>query len=128
MYERLKRLHLPDFNIENWESRIRQLVLPYPHEPRAKPFLGKETADIVYEDSHWALTRHLIEQGYPLSNPGNGKGPTYFIEVKTTLRVCQERFFMLKGQYDMVSEAYIIYSPHSIRNILTMPDARVQDR
>ncbi|CZR67299.1 uncharacterized protein PAC_17198 [Phialocephala subalpina] len=100
VYERLKRLHLPNFNIENWQSKIRKLVLPYLREGIVKPWTSKETADIVYKDRQWALTRHLIQQGYPLSKPGNGEGPEYFIEVKSTLGPCKAEFFMIKGQYD----------------------------
>ena len=63
---------------------------------------GRETSDIVYEDNDGILTRFLIDTGYLDQGIWAGATPEYSIEVKTTTRGYNDRFFMSTNQYNMV--------------------------
>jgi hypothetical protein len=63
----------------------------------------RETADIVYVDSQGDLTALLIEKGYMESGIWEAERPTYYLEVKTTMRDFSEQFYMSDYQYRLVS-------------------------
>jgi len=68
-----------------------------------KPWIGKEKADIIFDDSEGEFTKLLIERGYLESDAWMDQQPTYFCEVKTTTRDCEERFYVSGAQYRLVS-------------------------
>ncbi|KAH8895463.1 hypothetical protein GQ53DRAFT_855993 [Thozetella sp. PMI_491] len=90
---------LPHFDEDNWQSRILKYVKVHPTLGYLPEWNHKETADITYNDSQGVLTNLFIGQGYLDSDAWNGKKPMYFIEVKTTTRSFNTRFFMSRSQY-----------------------------
>lgn len=67
------------------------------------PWLGRETSDIVYEDTRSKLTAVLIDKGYLIRSIWQGKTPKYYIEVKTTTEQWDEPFYVSASQYERVS-------------------------
>ena len=71
-----------------------------------EPWRGRETSDIVYEDMgpDYRFTALLARLGY-LRAGGTPPGTIlrYYLEVKTTLGKCENRFFMSRAQYNRVS-------------------------
>lgn len=71
-----------------------------------EPWNGAETAHIVYEDQspHYGLTTLLFNNGHL---PGEVLSPgatlKYFLEVKTTTKECDSRFFVSRAQFQRVS-------------------------
>jgi len=61
---------------------------------------GRETADIVYEDSAKHLTSILLNKGYLTGDSWLSRTPTYYIEVKATLRELNTTFFCSQNQFD----------------------------
>lgn len=58
----------------------------------------------MYHDARGELTRKLSLDGYFTDAETQVIGdPTYYIEVKTTTRGCEEPFFMSRAQYERVS-------------------------
>ncbi|EXJ63403.1 uncharacterized protein A1O5_11452 [Cladophialophora psammophila CBS 110553] len=90
---------LPGFSHENWQSTIRKYVRVHPRYGRMDDWLGRETADITYDDASGALTALLIDQGYLARDGWAGRRPMYYIEVKSTVGPCGRPFFMSKFQY-----------------------------
>jgi hypothetical protein len=91
----------PHFGQDSWRSTMRRLVTVHPDYRDMLPWNGRETSDIVYEDTDGQLTRLLVELGY-LDVIWEGIEPEYLIEVKTTTGNCADRFFMSTNQYNMV--------------------------
>jgi len=107
VFEVLKGMQIPDFDINNWQSRIRHLVKSRPEYSRMKNWTDEETSDIVYEDIKKQLTNYLLAHGYLGENLWEDaeEGPRYFLEVKTTLQGCDHPFYVSKGQYALVSSS-----------------------
>jgi hypothetical protein len=70
---------------------------------------GNETSDIVYEDTHSALTRELIARKY-LPPHWASVTPKYFLEVKTTKLGCDAKLYVSKAQYELVSLSGMLLS------------------
>ena len=70
------------------------------------PWYGRETADIVYDDTEGTCTSLLIDHGYLELDEWEGKRPEYFIKVKTTTEPLGTPFYMSKHQFERVSELY----------------------
>lgn len=108
MFELLANLtesrSLPNFSRANWQSNIRSYVTVHPDYHMMPPWLGRETSDLVYNDTEGALTDCLIERGCMTRGEWGGRGPRYFVEVKTTTSSCDMPFYMSKAQYRRVSD------------------------
>jgi hypothetical protein len=65
---------------------------------------GRDTADLVYDDSGGVLTSLLIDAGYLAATPWANRRPKYYIEVKSTTRQCGTPFFMRKHQYKRMQD------------------------
>ena len=103
MFRLLKTLLPLSFSVENWQSTIRHFVCVHEDYQDVKLWRGKETADIVFDDSYSVLTKHLINTGYMQSYVWRDKNPRYYIEVKTTTGKCDTPFFMSNAQVKRVS-------------------------
>lgn len=99
----LLQLGLPSFGRGNWKSTIRKEARQHPDYHDLSPWIGSETADIVYQDSESYLTALLIEHGYLPEEQWREVTPQYYIEVKTTTGSCESPFFTSKSQYSRVS-------------------------
>jgi hypothetical protein len=109
VFERLSNLGLPDFDESNWRSTIRGELSESEHFADLHNWVGRETADIVYEDTSGQLAEFLgavCVEPFPARLEGNlkhKKGPfKYYLEVKTTTGECDSRFFMSGAQYKRV--------------------------
>lgn len=100
MFEYLKEIGLPRFNLENWKSEIRDRVNTHVHYHDIEKCNDQSAiADIEYLDDSGTLTRFLKEKGHLTQGLWDSERPLYHIEIKTT--TCsnwQERFFMSKAQ------------------------------
>lgn len=105
MFEILSRLqtHLPGFSQSNWQSTIRKYVNIHEDYHDLEPWKGAETADITYDDKEGEFTKLLVENQY-LDDIWIGATPKYYLEVKTTTKECETRFFVSKSQYQRVFE------------------------
>jgi hypothetical protein len=74
-------------------------VLIHPKYRDMGPWIGAETADITFIDVGGSFTSLMIQWGYLDERVWSGAHPRYYIEVKTTTRECNERFFMSNSQY-----------------------------
>ncbi|KIW90948.1 uncharacterized protein Z519_08731 [Cladophialophora bantiana CBS 173.52] len=90
---------LPGFSDANRQSMIRKYVRAHPRYGRMDGWLGRETADITYDDASSALTALLIDQGYLARDGEAEKRPIYYIEAKSTIGPCGRPFFIRKFQY-----------------------------
>lgn len=99
----LKKLGLPDFCITNWQSTIRDEVRIHPKYQDLTTFHGRETSDIVYDDTSSALTEKLCQSHYLDKQIWTQETPRYYIEVKTTTEACQEAFYVSSAQFKRVS-------------------------
>jgi hypothetical protein len=109
VFELLSNLGLPGFDESNWRSTIRGELSESEHFADLQDWAGRETADIVYEDTSGQLAEFLNEvclDHLPPRLEGNSnhkKRPfKYYLEVKTTTGKCKSRFFMSKAQYKRV--------------------------
>lgn len=102
VYEMLLKDGLPGFSHFNWASTMRKEVGVHPKYSSLQPWIGSETSDITYQDSRSVLTALLIRKGYLDASVWALSDPTYYIEVKTTVRNFAERFYMSGAQYDRV--------------------------
>lgn len=105
MYEVLRTLTLPGFALDNWRSTIRDRVAIHDKYKEMPPWIGVETADIVYADHEHKLTEMLIANNYfgPFTNHPSflaSLSPTYYIEAKTTPGQLNIPFFGSQGQLD----------------------------
>lgn len=110
MFELLANLmeprSLPGFSRANWQSNIRRHVTVHPEYRTMAPWMGRETSDLVYDDTVGALTGCLIDHGFLMRGDWAGQRPQYFLEVKTTTSSCETPFFMSKAQYRRVSFSF----------------------
>jgi hypothetical protein len=67
-----------------------------------EPWLGRETADITYDDIEGDFTAMLIERGYLSRDLWQAARPRYYIEVKATTGALEVPFYMSKNQYKRV--------------------------
>ncbi|KAK7947853.1 uncharacterized protein PG986_008739 [Apiospora aurea] len=95
---------LPGFSRANWQSNIRSHVTLHPEYRTMPPWLGRETSDLVYNDTEGALTECLIARGFLRRDVWPGARPQYFLEVKTTTSTCDTPFFVSKAQYRRMQE------------------------
>ncbi|KAK8038632.1 hypothetical protein PG993_007043 [Apiospora rasikravindrae] len=63
---------LPGFSRANWQSNIRSHVTVHPEYRTMPPWLGRETSDLVYNDTEGALTECLIDRGFLSGVLGRG--------------------------------------------------------
>jgi hypothetical protein len=59
VFEFLSNLGLPDFDESNWRSTIRGELSESEHFAHLQNWVGRETADIVYEDTSGQLAEFL---------------------------------------------------------------------
>ena len=105
MFEYLKGLGLPRFNLENWKSEIRDRVKMHADYRDLERYNGRSAvADIEYLDDSRRLTQFLTQKGHLAQGLWDSERPLYHIEVKTTTSPdWQEPFFMSKAQERHVS-------------------------
>lgn len=103
---------LPGFTRRNWASTVRKKVRIHDKYKNMEPWNGAETADIVYQDGcinedgvpEYQLSSFLEEKGYLSEGSVRRYGQIkYFLEVKTTTKECESRFFMSRAQYQRVN-------------------------
>ncbi|ATZ46359.1 hypothetical protein BCIN_01g09700 [Botrytis cinerea B05.10] len=123
MFEILKSLGLPLFDLGNWRSTIRHRVAAHDDYKDMPRWSGSETSDIVYEDHDKMLTSLLTTNNYfhieELAGLRFASSPTYYIEVKTTPGPLDNAFYCSQGQFDrmesmklqsdeLVNEVYLV--------------------
>lgn len=101
VFEWLKSLNLPNLDLSNWKSKIRGRVNDHPSFQGLQNWQGRESSDVVYDDTGSVLTRLLIDHGY-LSPAWYGKRPKYYIEVKATTSIWSTRFFVTQNQVNLM--------------------------
>ena len=100
MFEYLKGLVLPGFDLENWKSAIRDRVkIHADYHDLEKDNDRSAIADIEYLDCSGRLTQFLTQKRHLAQGLWDSEKPLYHIEVKTTTSSnWQEPFFMSKYQ------------------------------
>ena len=100
MFEYLKGLDLPRFNLDNWKSEIRDRVKIHADYHDVEKYNDRSAiADIEYLDDTGTLTRFLKQKGHLTQGLWDSERPLYHIEIKTTTSSnWQEPFFMSKAQ------------------------------
>ena len=100
MFEFLKGLGLPKFNLENWKSEIRDRVKIHADYHDVEKYNDRRAiADIEYMDDSGTLTRFLKQKGHLAQGLWDSERHLYHIEIKTTTSSnWQEPFFMSKAQ------------------------------
>ena len=100
MFEYLKGLGLPGFNLENWKSEIRDRVNIHADYHDIEKYNDQSAiADIEYLDDSGTLTRFLKQKGHLTQGLWDSKSTLYHIGIKTTTSSnWQEPFFMSKAQ------------------------------
>lgn len=72
--------------------------------PEVEKPAKREQADIIFDDKDGDFTQYLIDKLYlEPERHRRAKPIKYFIEVKTTLKKCDTKFYMSKSQYRRVS-------------------------
>lgn len=105
----LLKQELKDFSLANWRSNIRGEVRAHDKYKFITDWAGSETADFSYDDINGDLTSLLVKLGYDIPVSPPTRGVKYFLEVKTTTKACETRFYMSKAQYIRVGQ----YLPHT---------------
>ena len=82
------------------------------------PWAGKETADLVYNDTEGDLTAVLVGNGHLNFNEWHNARPKYYIEVKTTTGPLETPFFMSKYQFMRVSILTLTLHPSPLSFLL----------
>ncbi|KAF5878202.1 uncharacterized protein Bfra_000367 [Botrytis fragariae] len=104
IFEIMKSLGLPLFDLGNWRSTIRHRVTVHDDYKDMPRWCGSETSDIVYEDREKMLTSLLITNNYfhieELARLRFASSPTYYIEVTTTPGPLDNAFYCSQGQFD----------------------------
>ncbi|KAL8947441.1 MAG: hypothetical protein Q9222_006278 [Ikaeria aurantiellina] len=100
MFEYLKGLGLPGFDLMHWTSGIRSRVKSHADYHNIDNNNDRNViADIEYLDDSGRFTQYLVQRGHLLQGVWDNTRPMYHIEVKTTLSSdWQEPFFMSKAQ------------------------------
>lgn len=96
---------MPDWSLSNWQSTIRTCVKIHPDYENIEPWHTRETADLVYADTHGHFTNTLIGCGHLNHEEWHGARPTYYIEVKTTTGPCRTPFYMSRNQFELASDS-----------------------
>ncbi|KAK2748571.1 hypothetical protein FQN57_000706 [Myotisia sp. PD_48] len=99
IFKLLLGLNLPGFDHSNWRSTIRHEVSILPEYSTMAPWSGDETADFVYDDTSFFLTKLLVHKGRLPQSILETDCPQYYMEVKSTLKSNETRFYMSKNQY-----------------------------
>jgi hypothetical protein len=113
VFELLRNLSLPEFDISCWKSTIRQRVAVHSRYTGLARWNGSETADIVYSDAESALTSQLIRLGYLGSSAWSCRTPTYYIEVKATMGALENPLFCSQSQVDRMEQMQLPNPGHS---------------
>ena len=100
MFEYLKGLGLPRFNLDNWKSEIRDRVKIHADYHGVEKYKDRRAiADIEYLDHSGTLTKFLKQKGHLAQGLCDSERPLYHIEIKTTTSSSwQEPFFLSKSQ------------------------------
>ena len=64
VYERLRAVGIPGFDLDNWQSRIRHFVKVLPQYQDLQPWSHAEIADIMYEDRTEDMELFLREHSF----------------------------------------------------------------
>ncbi|KAL7921353.1 hypothetical protein ACQKWADRAFT_124514 [Trichoderma austrokoningii] len=106
VFELLSTLQLPRWSNENWQSTIRGYVRAHPSYHNLANWRGRETADLVYDDTEGQFTNTLIGCGYLNHDQWNNARPKYYIEVKTTTGSRETPFYMSNSQYERMRRTH----------------------
>ncbi|PTB37137.1 hypothetical protein M441DRAFT_175588 [Trichoderma asperellum CBS 433.97] len=106
VFELLSTLELPRWSNENWQSTIRSYVRAHPNYRNMASWRGRETADLVYDDTEGQLTNTLIGCGYLDQDEWHNARPKYYIEVKTTTGPRETPFYMSNSQYERMRRTH----------------------
>lgn len=103
VFELLSKLSpaLPHWSRSNWQSTMRQYATAHLDYADMSAWAGRETSDMVYNDTDGVLTSLLIEKGY-VTQSWQSARPFYYLEVKTTPGDSGTHFHMSKHQYARV--------------------------
>jgi len=93
--------------VSNWQSKIRGRVRNHPSYQGLQNWPGRETSDIVYNDTDGVLTHLLVDRGYFSSPAWIGKRPKYYIEVKATTSFWGARFFVTQNQFELMEDTIL---------------------
>lgn len=104
MFELLSALELSHWSNENWQSTIRSYARAHPNYRNMASWRGRETADLVYDDTEGDLTNIFMDLGYLNHDEWQNARPKYYIEVKTTTGPRETPFYMSNSQYERVSK------------------------
>ena len=110
MFEYLKNLELPGFDLANWTSSLRHHVNVHPDYYDIEDSRDRSAlSDIEYADTNGVLTDWLIEHGHLQAALWENECPYYHIEVKaTTSYNWNEPFYISKNQERYVSSEAIV--------------------
>ncbi|KAK0648252.1 hypothetical protein B0T16DRAFT_407934 [Cercophora newfieldiana] len=131
VFEMLQSLgsSLPGFSTPNWTSNIKAQVKIHPdYETMPSWGGGAEISDLQYSDTSGAFTALLIEKGHLSSEKWAGKRPTYYFEVKSTPRACNEPFYMSGLQYKKVSFFFLFHDSGSAASWHLVDSVALDDR
>ncbi|PMD37968.1 hypothetical protein L207DRAFT_431094 [Hyaloscypha variabilis F] len=105
-YEILSRLEtsLPGFGLDNWHSGIRKQVTVHENYRNLRPWQGRETADMTYNDTAGVFTKILIESNYLNKEIWANARPKYFFTVKATTEKCSTRFLLSNIEYQIMQQ------------------------
>ncbi|KAH8704617.1 hypothetical protein GQ44DRAFT_819393 [Phaeosphaeriaceae sp. PMI808] len=117
----LTALHFPNFTEDNWRSTIRGELAGHSNFATLTPWHGRETADMVYTDSTGTFTgwlRDNSEGDFPIQISETRNFRTapieYYLEVKSTTRECNTRFYMSGSQYKRMQVMRIVEDPRKV--------------
>ncbi|UNI18105.1 hypothetical protein JDV02_004396 [Purpureocillium takamizusanense] len=106
VFELLKRLELPGWSHNNWQSRIRTYAKALPEYADMQAWTASETSDLVYDDIEGHFTDMLIGCGHLEESEWRGARPKYFLEVKTTTGPLETPFYVSGKQYRLMEQKH----------------------
>ncbi|PNP45552.1 hypothetical protein TGAMA5MH_02775 [Trichoderma gamsii] len=118
VFELLCNLELPRWSNENWQSTIRGYARAHPSHRNLASWRGRETADLVYDDTEGQFTNTLIGCGYLNHDEWHNARPKYYIEVKTTTGPRETPFYMSNSQYERMRRTHTTTNRSEIYMIL----------
>ena len=106
VFELLRALSMPNFTIDNWQSRIRANVRFHRDYQDLRNWSDREISDIMYTDSGVSMEQFLRKHSYNAVSEWEQRDSQteYLIEVKTTTGPCTTPFFMSKHQYQLMRQ------------------------